>query len=170
MALPEYVTLTQLRDTLTGTAGIGARTAGDGTDAQLQDALDEAHGEVLGKLATRYTLPTDPALVPPLVRSLIVTVAGYVATLEWLQGKDLSDRDPVVLRYARAQAMLRSIVDGSTEVDGLETPVGAAVEVETFDGVPAMGLADTVLGRPVPGGPFPSYLPDSVFGEPIPWA
>ena len=34
-----------------------------------------------------------------------------------MQGKDLSDRDPVVLRYARAQAQLKDLTAGALSVD-----------------------------------------------------
>jgi hypothetical protein len=84
----------------------------------LLDALAEAHAEVLGKLGVVYSIPDvdtwDDA--PELVGSMILAVAAYLATLTWLNGRDLSDRDPVALRYNRAQLMLRQ--GGGVHVGG----------------------------------------------------
>lgn len=169
MALPEYVNLGTLKTALEGGAGLGARTAADLPDARLQAALDDAHAQVLGTLATRYTLPAVGA-EPPVVRSLLVAIAGYVATLEWLQGKDLSDRDPVVLRYQRALALLKGVSDGVLSISELEQPAAAAAAVETYNSIPEMGLAAEVLGvSSYPRPSYPSSLPDGMYGDPVVW-
>lgn len=142
------VTLPQFKAALSAGSSLGARTAANLADERLTAALDEAHDEVLGKLSTLYTLPVDEAAGPAIVRSLILNVAAYVATLEWLQGKELPERDPIVLRYQRAQKMLREVVDGTLVVDGLEKAgAGAPGAIQTFDSVPYVGLAE-----PAPGG------------------
>lgn len=142
--MAELVTLVQLKEALTAQAGAGARTAANLSDERLQAVLDDAHAEVLGKIRTRYTVPTDPATTPGLLKGIILAVAAYVGTLEWMQGKDLSDRDAVVLRYNRAQSQLKAITDGTLDLE-LETPAGGgSYEATSYTGTPAVGLTDDV--------------------------
>jgi phage gp36-like protein len=144
MALPEYVPLEQLQDALKSSAGAGAATAADLDVDRLQAALTEAHAEVLGRLATIYAVPADPDLAPEMVKSLITTIAAYLATLEWLQGKDLSDRDPIVLRYNRTQTVLRQVTDGVLSVDGLEKASAGEFDAVSYETTPVLDLAGDV--------------------------
>lgn len=150
------VSLSQLRDALKGSAGAGARTAATLEDGPLIAALNEAHAEVLGKLGMVYAVPeNDTWNAPDLIRSLILAVASYLATLTWLNGRDLSDRDPVALRYARAQTMLRQVLEGTLAVDGLEpAPSGGVGDVPSFEANPFVNLAGDVNGPSgYPGSP-----------------
>lgn len=147
-----FVTVPELKAALSAQGGAGARTAASLPDARLTAAIDEAQDEVTGKLSGRYVIPTDPALMPAFVAGIILAVAAYVATLEWMQGKDLADRDPVVLRYARARANLKDIVDGHLAVQ-LDPVAGGPVDsdMDAYNAVPDMELVADVSG-PTYGG------------------
>lgn len=147
-----YVTVGQLKAALANGGGAGARTAADLPDARLQANLDEATGEVTGRLTRSFKLPdpgedpaTSPESIPPLMRTIIIGIAGYLATLELFGSQPVEERDPVVLRYARAQDLLKQVAGGLLVVDGLEpkgpdsAPGGAP---EIYQGTPAVGLAD----------------------------
>lgn len=162
MTMPAYVSVPDLVAMLQASAGVGAATAADLPNERLQAALGDAHAEILGKLSTLYALPADPTLAPDLVKSLITAVAAYVATLEWLQGRDLSDRDPVVLRYQRAQTMLRQVIDGTLTVDGLDSAAAVVYDAVSYETMPPMDLANTVTGANEWRGGY--YLPGSVAG------
>jgi hypothetical protein len=143
------VSLNQLRGLLKSSAGAGARTAATLEDQALLDALAEAHAEVLGKLGVVYTIPDGDTWddAPELVGSMILAVAAYLATLTWLNGRDLSDRDPVALRYNRAQLMLRQVVESTLVVDGLvPAPSGGVGDVPTYEANPPVDLAGGVNG------------------------
>lgn len=152
-----YVDLPALKAALASSATVGARTAANLSDEALQQALDDAHAEVLGKLSTRYTMPADASTAPDMLKSLIVSVAAYVATLEWLQGKDLSDRDPVVLRYQRAETMLSQILAGTLALEGLDRSAAgvSAYDAEGYNPAEGVGLAGDVAA-PTYGGLAPS--------------
>jgi len=90
-------------------------TAASMDDGEIDLAVRNAQAEVDARLRGRYTVPLVPC--PELVRNIVVDVAAYLATLVYRQGKDLTPTDPVALRYARAQLLLKQIADGTADLD-----------------------------------------------------
>lgn len=139
--MPTLVTLPDFRDSLQNAGGAGARTAAELSDERLDAALDSAEGEVIGILSRDFTLPAQAEGV---LVDIILGIAGYVATLEFFGSQPLEDRDPVVLRYQRAQALLKRIATGQLEVKGIEPDAGASPSGEPaiYQGAPAVNLTN----------------------------
>lgn len=146
-----YVTDRQLQQALADAGGAGARTAATLPTGRLEANVQEATAEVVGRLGG-FALP-DPgpdgepnADTPPLLRSIIIGIAGYLATLEFYGTAEVSDRDPVVLRYTRARELLAQLAAGTLVVAGIDvkaqrdTP--AAGDAAIYGGTPYLGLAD----------------------------
>lgn len=146
-----YVTVAQLKAALADAGGAGARTAANLSADRLQANLDEATAEVTGRLTRSFKLPdpgADPAVspdtIPPLMRTIIVGIAGYLATLEFYGSQPLEERDPTSLRYGRALDLLKQVSSGVLLIDGL-TPASEdsapGGEPAIYGGV-SVGLAD----------------------------
>lgn len=133
---------------VSSTAGTAASSLGD---AVLAAALDSAQAEVDARLAGRYQVPFFPGAVPSLVVSLTVDVAAYLATLTFRESTDLSVDDPIRLRYARAQELLRQLGSGELDLPGVtsggDTPAtsGRATVRNPYSGR-MFGLEDAGLG------------------------
>ena len=161
--MTSYVTPTELRQILSPDADPTADTssASSMSDAELQEAIDEAQTEVDAKLAARYTVPFSS--IPPIVEKLTRDIAAWLATLVFRRGDPIDPNDPVQLRYNRAQANLLSIQSGKTELTTTTGPVSedtAVPEVvNQFDG-DLFTPDDFALG-PAPnrgvGYPFTQY-------------
>ncbi len=149
-----YVTVAQLKEALANAGGAGARTAAALPDPRLQANLDEAAGEVVGRLTHSFKIPdpgddplVSPDTIPALMRTIIIGIAGYLATLEFYGTQEVQERDPVVLRYTRAKELLDQVAKGTLIVAGLETLEG---DTGSLTGEPAIfqppggrvGLAD----------------------------
>lgn len=94
-----------------------AETAASLGDSALAGAIEDAQNEVDGKLAARYSgIPFVAADVPPIVKSITMNIAAYLATLTFRRTLDMTDQDPVSLRYARAEANLTAIVKGQMDL------------------------------------------------------
>jgi phage gp36-like protein len=156
-----YVTVEQLRESLENAGGAGSRTAAVLPTHRLEANLEEAVGQVVGTLHA-FTLPdpgedptTSPETVPALLRTIIIGIAGYLATLEHNGSQPLEDRDPMNLRYARAVALLAQITGGHLKVYGIDVESGetaatgdAAIYQPPGTGV---GLADVFNPDSLPG-------------------
>lgn len=134
------VTVGELRDRLTNAGGAGSRTAGELSDDRLAANLEEAIGETLGRLS-RFTIA--PGAVPPLLRSIILAIGAYLATLEYFGSQPLEDRDPMVLAYARAEKQLDQLARGVLVDPGITRPDEGSPsgEAAVFGGA-NMGLAE----------------------------
>lgn len=168
-----YVTVQHLSAALANAGGAGSRTAAELPADRLQANLDEATAEVTGRLRGSFTLPdpgTDPATspenIPELMRTIIVGIAGYLATLEFYGSQTLEQRDPVVLRYDRARELLAAVAGGRLTVEGLTevTPGDVTGEAEVFQPHAGLGLASSFdvdqYGRHV----APPYSGGAVWG------
>lgn len=142
--------------------GVLARDVTDpeGTGA---DAFDEAllvyqitaaQAEVDARLAGRYQVPFPDGNVPPLVHSLTVDVAAYLATLTYRQNKLVEPTAPAYLRYQRALDILQRLSEGVMDLpevpdpdDGGTTPgtVSAISVRNPYEGR-MFGLRDFGLG------------------------
>lgn len=115
-----YLTPEQLRLAIAPNPGAVAGSAASLPDAQLQDAIDGATAEVDGRLSTRYKVPFEAPL-PVLVRTIVTGKAIFLATLQYRGSKDLAAFDPVMLRHAQVESLLKDLVAGRAglvEVDG----------------------------------------------------
>lgn len=155
MALPEWLDPDAFKAALLNAGGAGARTAAELPDDVLEQHMLEAWGEVSGVLrAVRFTPPADDAdldTVPALLVGIVQGIAGYTATLEYFGSQPLEDRDPVNLRYARAQSLLTRLSKGTLTLDGVteEDPGTAAGSPAAYGGVDvglAQGYVDDLAG------------------------
>lgn len=128
-ATPDEVRSAVARD-LSKTTG----TAASLDDDELKATIVTAQAEVDAKLRGRYTLPFTT--VPLLVKSIVIDIASYLATLTYRQSKDLAQGDPIMLRYDRAEKLLKSITDGTADLD-------------TGDGGAAAGSTSGGAGQPI---------------------
>lgn len=162
-----YATSDDVRSAVARDPDKTAGTAASMEDVELDLAVRNAQAEVDARLRGRYTVPLAPC--PELVRNIVIDVAAYLATLVYRQGKDLSAFDPVVLRYDRAQKLLKQIADGLADLDLGD---GGAVAPDTAGGVGApinpRGTGLLTAGFNIR---YPTGFPDS-FGYPAdrgPW-
>ncbi len=158
--MPTYLTVDQLKAALADAGGVGSRTAANLSDERLTEHVEDAEAEVLGRLAAAGLVVTadPPTEAPALFRTILVGIAGYTATLEWFGNQELTDRDPVVLRYQRALALLGQLAAGRLVLDGItDESAGAATgEPAIYQQGPAVNLTDEA--------PPPSYFNGGAFG------
>lgn len=99
-------------------------TAADLSDDQLLDAIAEADAMIDSMIGRFYATPavsiTDPATgeltVPHPLDYWSRNIAAFNATLSKKSTQDLSDRDPVVLRYNATMDALRAVNAGSASL------------------------------------------------------
>ena len=125
-----YATVADVRDALDPLGAADDPTSAAGLpDARLQDSLDDAQAEIDARLAGKATMPlTNP---PPLIKTITVDVAAYLATLLYSGGEPLPQGHPVLLRYARAQQLLTGLQNGSIPLDVSQGPAETAVDPDT---------------------------------------
>lgn len=142
--MPDLVTLPAFRAALANAGGAGSRTAAELPEDRLEAALDEAEAEVVGRLSQNFVVPTVPAEFPDLLAGIVYGIAGYVATLEYFGSQPVEDRDPVVLRYQRAQALLGQIAAGKVRLEELPEVTAGVVagDAEIYNVGPAVNLTD----------------------------
>lgn len=107
-----YITADDVRECVRGSA------PDTGTAAQLDDeAINKAIAaqQAVVESYCRATWEDDAA--PPMVRSLVRDLAAYDATLVYRRSKDLSDMDPIYLRYKSARQILTDIAAGRIQVE-----------------------------------------------------
>ncbi|MCW2902592.1 MAG: hypothetical protein JWO67_4857 [Streptosporangiaceae bacterium] len=120
-------------------------------DQQLDAAITNAQSQVDGKLRRLYLVPFSP--VPDLVKSIVIDIAGWLATMNYRQEKEIPEVDPIVRRYNRAHDLLCCIAEGH-----LALPDAAGTGIEPrLNGI----------GRPIQ--PVGKLFQSRDFGIP-PWA
>lgn len=150
-----YVNPDDVRQALAGSPTLPGSAAAL-SDDDLFEAIYEAQAEVNGRLEGRgYTTPmVDTAgLVVQITRS----IAGYLATLTYRRGEPIAQGDPVLLRYQRAQALLKDISSGILPLaipggGGESAASSDAVVVNPVDG-DLWSAADFDLRERVPAWP-----------------
>lgn len=107
-------------------------TAATLPDAQLEDAIAEAEGDIDLHLGTRYSWDIGAEGAPEPVRGWTRTIAAYLATLSYRKNKDLSEDDPIRLRYDRVFKFLEAVRDGKIDlaltIVGVNAAQGVHVE------------------------------------------
>lgn len=92
-------------------------TAADLSDEQLQVAIDQAGQTIDAYIGNYYATPVaateaDPAVYPEPIKTWSVNIAAYLATLTYRRSKDLSQQDPVALRYGLTMQQLNGVNSG----------------------------------------------------------
>lgn len=121
-------------------------TAADLSDAQLQDAINEADATIDGYLATHYTTPVIGDPTPHPIDYWSRNIAAYNATLAYRQSQDFADSDPVARRFTATMQALQAVAAGKV---GLGLPTG---ESSIAAGVGAAINPVTVPFTPVDAG------------------
>jgi len=127
-------------------AGTAARLA----DQQINDGIEEAEGVVDNYISTRYSVtivqvsvvldPNFPNTLTTInvasapIRFITRDIAAYLLALTSSKGRNMTEDDPVRLRYGVALGLLVNIRDGRADLD--ETvfpPVSEASDVEVVN-------------------------------------
>lgn len=147
-----YLTPAQLRLAIVSDVDAMVGTPASMEPPELQVAIDNAQAEVDARLAVRYKVPfADP--VPGLVMTIVTGKAIYYATLQYRGSKDLAQYDPVVLRHAQVESLLKELANGRAtlvELDGtapVEQQGGSGIgpALNRYEGS-AFSFADFGLG------------------------
>lgn len=160
-----YTSISALRQVLApdGSTDVTLGTAASLSDAELQEAIDEAAAEINARLAGRYSVPlTAPA--PVIVEKINRDLAAYMATLVYRRNIPLPAEDPIRLRYARALDLLKGIGSGVIELTTDTGALGQSSEAYVVNTIGYEGdlfaLEDfSLVQGPIrygtmPGGPF----------------
>jgi hypothetical protein len=112
-----YSSPTDVRNALTpGADGTDQTTAAHFADAQIEDAIKEADGNIDTYIYSKFGIPQDPgdpnvAVYP--VRAWSRDIAAYLVTLTFRKSKDLEPDDPIRLRFLWVMGILEKIADGT---------------------------------------------------------
>jgi hypothetical protein len=116
------ITADDVRGMLTGTGQVsGTGTAADLSDTAIGREIELARLYVAGRLGS---VPDHP-----LVDQVVGAVAAYHCTLTYREGVDLTEADPVALRYTWARGVLTEATSGALNfapAAGEPAPAGPA--------------------------------------------
>lgn len=139
--MSEFCSIRDVRIALTpGGSSEGQETAASLEDWQIEDAINEAEGVVRLHVLSRYTIPVSEivedlpetpeegdvetvTVAPYPVRGWTRNIAAYLATLTFRKNKDLTEDDPVRLRYASTLADLVSVLEGRFDLNEEDFPL-----------------------------------------------
>lgn len=123
----EFCTVRDVRAALTPNASASdTETGAKLPDWQIEDAIVEAEGTIRAYLGTRYLIepvditepnPDDPTeewtfkAAPPPIRSWTRDIAAYLVALTYRKNKDLTEDDPIRLRYNMVHGFLEAVRD-----------------------------------------------------------
>jgi phage gp36-like protein len=95
-----------------------AGTAGELSDATLEDRIASASAQVDAALNARYAVPFT--VVPRLVADITTAIASYLAELTYRKSVDVIPTDPLYLRYQWASVLLGQLSSGKADlpIDG----------------------------------------------------
>ena len=143
-----YVTADEVRVVLARDAARPEGTAAELGDDELSVHIESAQAQVDGRISGRYTVPFPDGSVPRLVVDIVRDIAAYLADLTYRQGLDYeSDRDPVVLRYQQAMALLGQIAAGQIDLPVPPEPGGGGLlTARNRYPAPMFGLREFGLG------------------------
>jgi phage gp36-like protein len=85
-------------------------------DSTIESQVVAAQNEIDARLAGRYQVPFTTA--PAVVASITIDVAAYLCNLIYRESKDLTQEDPMVLRYQRAIRLLDDLSTGKADLPG----------------------------------------------------
>lgn len=157
--MTDYCTVRDVRNALTPDASEETaypETAASLPDWQIEDAIHEAMTIVDMHVLPRYKIGeveveyTDVSGDPPVTTTTTVmvaqspirwwtrSVAAYYATLTFRKNKDLTEDDPIRLRYGAVMSNLVMIRDGASDLPGFDpsdaASTGEVAVVNTYEG------------------------------------
>lgn len=102
-------------------------TAYAASDAEFNDAIVEAMGTIDAHVAGRYQIieadliedpPADPVkkVAPTPIRQWTRDIAAYLITLTYKRNVDMSENDPIRLRYAHVMSQLADVRSGDLDL------------------------------------------------------
>jgi hypothetical protein len=159
-----YSLVEDVRNALTpGGSSSDTTTAASFSDAQIEDAINEADSIIDTHISLLYDIPQDPdealVAVEP-VRWWSRDIAAYLATLTFKRSKDIPADEPIRLRFALVMSLLVAIRDGKASVELPPADGGSEVVVQNLYtgylfGPEDFGLAPAGYSGPGiwPGGP-----------------
>lgn len=138
-------------------------TAWAATDEAYADAIIEAQGTIDAHVKGRYNiieteLITDPPTVPVVtvapapVRQWTRDVAAYLLTLTYKRNVDMSENDPIRLRYQHVMSQLADVRSGVLDLPLPSATNGSDGLVVEEAYVGRLFTADDFLLGPVPNG------------------
>lgn len=148
-----YCTVEDVRNALAPSSDWSSpnQTAATLEDSQIEDAIAEAEGEIDLYIGRRYkvveAIVDGESIAPKPIRMWTRTVAAYLAALTFRKNKDLSEDDPIRLRYERVMRMLEAVRDRKADLP--ITPVDTddqGVYVENLNDFSFFELEDVGLG------------------------
>lgn len=114
-----YCTVEQVRQAVARDLADDDGTGSSLTNDVISRYIDEADREIDSKLVSLYQTPFNP--VPPLISTISVAIAAYLGDLTYREVRDYqSDLNPILLRYKRAQELLKALANGSADLPGAE--------------------------------------------------
>jgi phage gp36-like protein len=109
-------------------------TAASLSDDELNLQIVAASAQVDVALGQRYPVPFSP--VPPIIAGLTADIAAYLALLTWRKGGNVTSEHPLVLRYARAVALLEALGTGKATISApADSSAAVVVNILTWDEV-----------------------------------
>lgn len=111
-----YATRDELKATVDRDVADTRDTAGSLSNGALDEAIEEAEAEIDSRLGTLYTVPFT-APIPTLINKICLAIAAYSADLTFREVRDYqSDLNPILLRYRRAQELLKLLATGEMDL------------------------------------------------------
>jgi phage gp36-like protein len=144
-----YTEVSDVRAILTNDPLAPQGTAASVPEAVITTAIEDAQEEVDAILRSRYTVPF--ATVPRLIAQITRDIAAFLSDLVYRQEKDYDsiDREPLLMRLARARAILEKLADGTfilPPIAGEEDQgaLGEATVINQYE--PALFNKQAILG------------------------
>lgn len=121
-------------------------TAADLDDEQITDAINEADSTIDTYLSGQYVTPVAADPTPHPIDFWSRNIAAFNATLRFRQNQDLTDTDPVMIRYRATMAALIAVRDGKAVLEipivtGTASSIGAQAPRNPYEGS-LFGAAD----------------------------
>lgn len=111
-----YSSPADVRNALTPVADVAVPdTATTFEDAQIEDAIKEADGNIDTYLGGKFSVSQDPDLPAVAIypaRAWSRDIAAYLVTLTYRKSKDLQPDDPIRLRFLWVMDILEKIANG----------------------------------------------------------
>jgi phage gp36-like protein len=162
-----YCTKEQVREALARgtTTDEQADTGASLPDSTINDNISQADTEIDARLGGIYAVPFT-APVPPMIVGISVAIAAYLTDLTFREVRDYSNPDgnPVVLRYRRAQELLKALSNGQADLPGV-----APSTTPSAEGQVVAAIGDGALFLPGYDTDLGPYRNPNRSAQPTPW-
>lgn len=132
-----------VRNALTpGAVPTDKATASGLSEDQLLDAIKQADAKIQGYLPAGYTVPMEDIEPNPTITVNVAVlpfrywsrdIAAYLATLTFKQNKDVSENDPIRLRYEATMADLEAVAAGTYVIPPDATTEGTEQDISVIN-------------------------------------